>query len=649
MRFDQSQIVPGNPELPGAALVGTDMNFTLESTAPVGKVFLLLYRKGARKPSQVIRMQEEYQTGRVYSVRIRNFDPDLYEYNYQIDDQVVCDPCAHKLVGREKFGQSMSQEPHRVRCGFLGREPLVWGEKERSFRLSFSEMVLYKLHVRGYTKLVKTVDQKKGTFAGLQTMIPYWKELGVNTIELMPAYEFDEIPQDAKQTDTDMVKVTEKKAAGRINYWGYGSGYYFAPKSAYCASDNPEKEFSELVRSLHESGMACVMEFYFPEEVTPNLVLNILHFWKLHYHVDGFHLLGEGAPVEMALKDAILSDTKIFAPFFDMGRLPSGQVSPERNFAEYNAGFLEDMRRLLKSDEGMVSQVKYRMTRTDARQAVVNFMAYQDGFTLHDMVCYNEKHNEENGEDNLDGSDFNYSWNCGAEGVTRKKGIRQFRLVQLRNAMAMVLLSQEVPMIYGGDEFGNSQKGNNNAYCQDNPIGWIDWSGLKRNASLVSFVKKLITFRREHPVLHMGMQLENRQYQYKGIPLLSFHGEKAWYSNSENSSRMLGIMYAGACVKKADGSSDDTIYIALNFHWEKKEFALPKLDENLVWRKVIDTSEPDTDGFCESSSLTYERTVTVAGRSITVLIGKSMSEDVRTIEEENDPSPDKTLCDDHQA
>ena len=614
--------VPGDPQMAGAARVGDAFNFTIEA-AQDARVSLLIYRKNAGRPEYTFELGEAFRTGRLFSARIASFDPALYEYNYSIDGVVRPDPCARRMNGLRQFGvRAGEDDPHGVRCGFLSDTPYAWHDGEYA-PPGYRDMILYKVHVRGYTRARANIGRKKGTFAGLTQMIPYWTELGINALELMPAYEFDEFPRPSQRQGTGLVNI-RTEPTGRINYWGYGPGQYFSPKQAYCASADPEAEVCALVDALHQAGIACIMEFYFPAGTTPLTVLQILHFWRMHYHIDGFHLLGDGVPLNAVLQDALLADTMIMAAGADPGLLHAGREGKtpiRRVFAEYNAGFLEDMRRFLKSDEGMVEQVKYRLGRTDSRYAVINFMAYQDGFTLMDAVSYNYKHNEANGEENHDGSEFNYSWNCGTEGPTRRQAIRQLRLSQICNAFAMVLFAQEVPMIYGGDEFGNSQDGNNNAYCQDNPTGWVDWKAFKKNEVIYDFVRQAIAFRKAHPVLHLGEDLSRPRFRGRGFPVMSFHGERAWFCSSENYSRLLGVMYSGPRTLMPDSAQDDHLYVAYNFHWEEREVALPNLPDQLVWKKVLDTSAgPDQWDF-STDGRTYEKILEMAPRSIIVLQG----------------------------
>lgn len=611
-----TRVEPGYPLILGANKLINGYNFTVE-VPEEAEASLLLYRKKAKTPTEKIPFTKEFRTGRICSFSLPEFKPEEYEYNFCIDGKVYPDPCAYSIRGREKFGEAMDADLHKIRCGFLPEEEYDW-EGDSFPEISYKDMVLYKLHVRGYTKLYKEVGNRKGTFSGLIDMIPYWKKLGINAVELMPAYEFMEVPV----IEPDSGFISERRQEGKVNYWGYIPGYYFAPKRSYCATREPEREFKNFVKELHKAGIECIMEIYFPKEINPFLTLRVLHFWKLYYHVDGFHLLGEGLAIDLILKDGLLSRTKLMVPGFNPYDIYQGKIPKHRNLAEYNMGFLQDMRRFLKSDEEAVEGAAYRIKHNADTHAVINYMACQDGFTLNDMVTYNYKHNEANMEDNQDGSSYNYSWNCGVEGPSRKMMIRQIRERQMRNAFLLLLLSQGVPMIYGGDEIANSQAGNNNAYCQDNAVGWVDWKGLKKNEGLLRFVQEAIAFRREHPILHTEKELKGTDYKTKGFPDISFHGERAWYCSYDNTCRLLGVMYCGAYAEKADGEPDDFIYIAYNFHWESREIALPNLPEGLKWKKAADTGNVDNDSFFCQQEEEHMKSIEIGPRTIVVLLAK---------------------------
>ena len=611
MPSSKLHIVPGNPEILGATVSGTTCNFALEAREDAA-VSLLLYENHMKEPTAVFELGEDYRTGSVFSAEVSSFDPSSFDYNFLLNGKVVIDPCARKIVGRERFGVAPSPEdPHEVRCGFLREGSFSWNG-EKAVQKDFSNMVLYKLHVRGYTKTNIAIPAKeRGTFAGLGRMISYLVDLGVNAVELMPCYEFAECP--TSPSSGEMVNV--KAASGKINFWGYGPGNYFAPKASYAATRDASLEVCSLVKAMHQAGIAVLMEFFFPNGIDPKTALSALHFWRLTYHVDGFHLLGDPLVASLAVKDALLSDTVLFAPL----EFPPEDIIrkiPSRTYGVYHSAFLEDMRRFLKSDEGLVDSVRYRFSRWDKNFGTVNYMAFQDGFTLLDMVSYNYRHNEDNGEGGQDGSSANYSWNCGVEGPTRKASIRALRQVQLRNAFALTILSRGIPLIYAGDEFGNSQKGNNNAYCQDNALGWVDWKGSGRFDWLRDFVKQLIAFRKAHPILRMNVG-EERSYGGRGFPSISFHGERAWFCNNESSSRLLGILYAGSCA-----GEEEYLYLAFNFYWEEKDIALPTLGKGDIWRVLMCTSQKEPWHHDEEEGK-FEKQFPVPPRSIMILAGKT--------------------------
>lgn len=612
-----TRIEKGFPLFLGANKIHNGYNFALE--VPKGtEASLVLYRKRGKMPLQEIPLTEEYRSGEICSVYLPEFSVNEYEYNYRINGKILQDPCAYAIHGKEHFGvRPKTLQEHKIRCGFLKEEPYDW-EGDNGQNIPYENLILYKIHVRGYTKQYKLPQKERGTFAGLIKMIPYWQSLGVNGIELMPAYEFSEIPPEEEQTGM----VTEKRSQEKVNFWGYVPGYYFAPKSAYCATEDPQKEFCDLVKALHKAGISCIMEMYFPGEVNGVVALRALQFWKLHYHVDGFHLSGEGVPAKLILRDKLLADTKIMLPGVNMGETFGQAPHMYRNIAEYNDSFQKDMRRFLKSDEDTIQGAAYQIKKNPDDHGVINYMASQDGFTLMDLVSYNYKHNEANGEDNNDGSSYNFSWNCGVEGPSRKLLVRQMREKQIRNAFLFTLLSQGTPMIYGGDELGNSQEGNNNAYCQDNPVGWVDWKGLKKNETILAFAKAALAFRRAHPILHMDKELKGVDYKTKGCPDISFHGERAWYLNTDNTCRLLGVMYCGAYAQKKDGTPDDYIYIGYNLHWEPRKIALPNLPGGIKWKKAADTSDMSGCGFYEEMQEQEEKVIEIPPRTVVVLVGK---------------------------
>lgn len=605
---------PGSPSPLGAAAGNGGYNFA--AVIPGGSTAsLLLYRRGSQEVFQEIPISADQMTGEVGAVFVEGVSPEKYEYNYLIDGVVTQDVCAAAIVGREHFGAPWDEEnPHAVRCALCVLPQMETAPPE----IPFEDSLIYKLHVRGFTMGKNSKVRKKGTFEGIREKIPYLKELGVTAVELMPPYEFDELPNPARRRKEKYPGAAAKQE--RLNFWGYEKGCYFAPKASYCASRNPIQEFASLVDALHKNHMECIVEFFFPAEISPLYAMDVLHYWQRVYRVDGFHLMGEGAPLQLAAGDPLLRRTKLLGIGFDTERIYHGREPKTRNLAEYNQAFQNAMRRYLKGDEGMLEEAAARIRRNPAACGVINYMAEHDGFTMYDMVSYESKHNEENGEENRDGSDMNFTWNCGAEGESRKTAVRKLRMKQLKNAFLFLMLSQGTPLIYNGDEMGNTQSGNNNAYCQDNPLGWNDWNRSKWNQQLFGFVRDAAAFRREHPILHGAQELHISDYRSKGIPDLSYHGEKAWFPDFTYRQRALGVMYNGAY----HGEKDEIIYVAYNMYWEPLPFALPSLGEKKSWRCAVNTAvEQSFFPAGETESLSPNtKSIEVPARAIVILIGE---------------------------
>ncbi len=438
----------------------------------------------------------------------------------------------------------------------------------------------------------------------------------------MPVMEFDEIIVEDGKTGKPFGK---KKATGSLNYWGYGGGYYFAPKASYSSGrkKNPIQELKTLVRELHKNRLELVVELYFKGTESPSFVLDVVRFWVREYHVDGIHLIGN-VPLQSIGEDPYLSRTKLFATSWD--GVDKGKV---RHLAEYHDGFMLDMRRFLKGDEDQINRFAINCRKNPERNGIINYMANTNGFTMMDMVSYDVKRNEANGEHNRDGSDYNFSWNCGVEGPTKKKKILELRKKQIRNGMLLLFLSQGTPLLLAGDEFGNSQSGNNNAYCQDNEVSWLNWNLLKTNGDLFQFVKSCIEFRKAHPIFHMKKEAVGMDYLGCGNPDMSYHGVKAWRPEFESFRRQIGVLYCGEYGKKSDGTCDEYFFVMYNMHWDLHEFGLPKLPRKRRWHLVVDTGREEKMEFAQAGQeplLKEQMTYSVEGRSIVVLMGKTYKE-----------------------
>lgn len=616
------RVEEGNSWQPGIKRVRDGICFTV-AVPDKKRCSLLLYQKGEEEVTASIPMGSSVRFGDLRSVVVRQLPIEKYEYNYLIDGKVVTDPYARQISGRRQWGEGVTEKKKLRGRALL--EEYDW-EGDRQLNIPYEDVIAYATHVRGFTKHPSSRVKAKGTLKGIREKIPYLKELGINQLELMPVYDFAEVPINEEETNQKYRPLQTEQE--QMNYWGYTEGYYFAPKASYCASENPVREMKDLVKDLHQNGIELILEFYFPKGVRASLIADCIRFWVLEYHIDGVHINRDQVPVEALAQEPLLSHTKIMTESFRMDEIYEEKYIPSyKNLAEYNDGFMIAARRLLKGDEGQLQEFTWRVRRNPSKHAVMNYMASHNGFTLMDLVSYDEKHNEANGEENRDGSDFNYSWNCGEEGSCRKKKIVELRMKQLRNAFLLLMLSQGTPLIYGGDEWGNSQSGNNNVYCQDNELSWINWKTGKAESFLPEYVKALIAFRKEHPVFRQPKEMRMTDYLSCGYPDLSYHGKRAWYGDFENYSRSTGVLYAGDYIEaNSKGEQKDSyFYVAYNMHWTPHEFALPGLPGGLEWKIAIDTDVEGVGGiYPEGKEVTLEeqRTVVVPERTILVLIGR---------------------------
>ena len=597
---------PGDWTRAGVTKTGQGVNFTLE-LPEAETAELLLFQKGEEEPEAVIPMGEKVM-GDLCSIFLKGFRPERYEYAYRIGEEVFVDPRAERILGRKDFGEWDPETGVPALRGGFAFEAYNW-ENDRHPKIPYEEGILYHLHVRGFTKNQDSRVRHKGTFVGLAEKIPYLKELGVNQLLLMPVYDFDERILPEKEKNFPYQKEGQEP---KLNYWGYGKARYFAPKSTYSVKD-PVKEFKDLVKKLHAEGIEILMEIFFPEGTEERLIFDCLEHWVRDYHVDGFYLMGDGSMNRFLARDPMFAGTKLLSAWFDTDNIYERKKTPAfRNLAEHNDGFLADARRFLKGDEDQLPAFTWRVRKNPAKCAVINYITHHDGFTLMDLVSYEERHNEANGEGGQDGPAYNFSWNCGVEGPSRKKKIQELRLQQMKNAFLLLLFSQGTPMILAGDEFGNSQRGNNNPYCQDNAISWLEWNGLKKQTELFEFVKAAIAFRKTHPLLHQAKELQGTSGSVLGYPDVSCHGQQAWYGNFETTSRHFGMMYCG--------EEGEYLYVAYNLHWKEQSFALPKLPEGLSWQLVFDTE----DGASPEKEIKWidQKSFETPPRSILVLEGR---------------------------
>ncbi len=571
---------------------------------------------------------EELRIGTLYCVRLEGICVSKFTYRFFVDDLEFCDPYARKISGREKWGAPTGEKAPVYAEFDCKMESYDW-KGDKCLEIPYKDSIIYSLHMRGFTKHPSSGVASKGTFEGLSEKVDYIKSLGVTAIEAMPVYDFNEIIYNPAYTTFKVQNLPfmEDKNVWeyRINYWGFADkdNYYFAPKYSYGSGKDPVSSCKDMIRTLHENGIEFIMQIYFSKEQTHAFIQEVLRFWVMEYHVDGFHLMGIGLPMELLGKDPILKHTKIYCETTMSNKIyEDGQVPQFRNIGCYREDFRFDSRKFLKGDEDMLARMGAYVKENSEYEAQIHHITDYRGFTLLDLVSYDRKHNEENGEDNRDGSDYNYSWNCGAEGPSRKKAITALRLSQRKNALSMLMLSQATPLLMAGDEFGHSTGGNNNAYCHDSKVNWLNWKCDKSGEELLAFTKQLITFRKQHPILHSEKLMRAMDYASKGYPDISYHGEQAWYAQFENYNRHLGIMYCGLYEQKADMSPDDFIYIAYNMHWITHEFALPILPKDYEWKVAYATRSLVDDTLFDAEQ--EQKKVMTAPRSVLVLVGKQI-------------------------
>lgn len=608
MELKNIKIDLGNPLIMGATKIGDSINFALVAKLD-SKCQVILYDKNTKKQVAEIPFQSNHVTGNIYAMSVSGIDFDKYFYNFLVNDKVVTDEYSKALVGKENWG-----EPCENLMSVIVDQKFDW-EKDSPLRIPFSETIMYRLHVRGFTKHSSSKVKNKGTYLGIVEKIPYLKELGITMIDLMPTYEFNEV--DNKPVTS--MKGDFKLRANTLNYWGYTDGYPMAPKASYAATTVPGgevDEFKYMIKELHKNGIEVSMEFFFVPETNPGLIIDTLRYWVMEYHIDGIHINAEDAVMKMIEKDNILSATKIFT-YNVVAQGDYYNQNSKTNMAYLADDFMISARRFIKGDEDMLNDIVHKIKANPPGMTVVNYIANHNTFTLYDSVSYDRKYNEANGENNTDGADYNYSWNCGTEGETKKRTVMELRKRQIKNGLAMVLLSQGVPMIYAGDEMCNSQKGNNNPYCLDNEISWTNWNNTKLSKEIFEFTKYLIAFRKEQKILHMSQQTHQMDYKSYGLPDMSYHGTKAWYADFSNFNRHFSAMYCGKYATLEGAKDKGDLLIAYNMFWDELKFGAPSARNKKKWKVVFSTNTSVVEG-----EQIKDRMFDVPGRSIVVLQAK---------------------------
>ncbi|MGN0506100.1 MAG: alpha-amylase [Lachnospiraceae bacterium] len=557
---------------------------------------LLLYETGAETPVEELAMPQVAKG--IFSLDVKLADKGKqtengYEYLYRAGDSLLCDKYAVQIAGRNSFGR----EPEYVRSCVCLPEKC----KNQYVRHPLEELILYKLHVRGFTMSPTSGVKHPGTYDGLAEKIPYLKELGINAVLLLPVTEFDELAGEHHRRSGMVFGMPERTYAGqkkesgilkeepnrKVNYWGYRTGntFYFAPKASYAA--NPAQacqEFAAMVDAFHEAGIDVYLEMMFDAECTQAQMLDVLRYWVRTYGVDGFHINDAELPLSLVAGDAYLQDTVFFATTVTE---QLKNAYPGR-LLEYRDNFSVEMRRYLKGDEGLVPALYHHFKYCRIGAGCVHYITDHNGFTLRDLYSYDVRHNEANGENGRDGAEYNFSWNCGEEGVTKKQKVEALRLKMMKNALMVLLLSRGIPMLLAGDEVARTKSGNNNSYCQDNEISWMDWGLCRKNKELLEYTKMLIALRKEHPMFWQERELRETDFLACGYPEISLHGVAPWQVDSSGYNRLAGILFCGNYVRKPDKTFEPHFYLLFNMHWEPHTFELP-MQGDVQWQVLFAT------------------------------------------------------------
>lgn len=680
------KIRPGFFRMYGACVASNGVSFTINSHGAT-RCTLLLFKPQASKPYARIPFPDSYRIGDTYSMLVFDIKPDEFEYAFSFDgpyepakgllfneENVLLDPYSRAVTGQRKWGEKPEGGKDFEYRARVVKSSFDWGDIKQ-LEQPFEDLVIYETHVRGYTKDKSSGVSAPGTFAGLKDKIPYLKDLGINAVELMPIFEFDEMESARVVDDVQL-----------YNYWGYNTVSFFAPNTSYAFNEEHNHEGDELkslIKALKENGIEVILDVVFNHTaegnemgpcfsfkgidnnvyymLTPDahyynfsgcgnvmncnhpvvrsFIIDCLRHWAIEYRVDGFRfdlasILGRdqnGAPManppilESLAFDPVLGKMKLIAEAWDAGGLYQVGSFPSWNrWAEWNGRYRDDMRSFLKGDDGMAGNAITRITgsrdlyslESRGHKASVNFMTCHDGFTLYDLYSYNEKHNEKNGWNNTDGDNNGHSWNCGAEGETDDPNVNGLRRRLIKNAFAALLCSRGPAMFFAGDEFCNTQFGNNNAYCQDNIISWLDWSRLEEFKEIHDFVRHMIQFRKEHPILRKMTKPSSCQF-----PEISVHNGTPFNASTDYKTKLIGIMYAG---RNEEDTEDDIVFYCMNAYWEPLVMQLPVLPNGKHWHVDTNTNAEYFDGedFTAKTELLGVNTIRVPARTTIILVAE---------------------------
>lgn len=559
-----------------------------------------------------IDVPREYRIGNVYSVVCMGQSVKRCCYRILRGSRSVVDEYAPLVLGRNIWNDASREQRDFLVFGGVQEAEYLW--KNNRPEILPADMVIYKLHMRGFTMNHGLKRGEKGNYKGLLQRAAYLKELGITSIEFQPVYDFEELMLESGRTIEPNGQVREYvKRLDKLNYWGYGSAYYMAPKASYFGGKEAQRNCKEMIDTLHGMGMEVIWEMSFAQDVTSDYMLDCLWYWVKEYRVDGFHLLGSNVPMKRIAASKHLARTKIFHDHIPQDILDNEKGT--KHLFVYDDSFLCVCRQMQNHMQGSMVQFTNYLRRQNKKYGFVNYMANTSGFTLMDSYCYGEKHNWANGEENRDGNNINYSYNCGVEGETKNRKIINHRMREMRNGLCAVFLSQSVPLIQAGDEVANTQKGNNNPYCQDNSVGWVQYINTKGRKQLLEFTRHLIAFRKAHPILRMEGAMQLSDYRHLGVPDLSYHGSEPWLMGIGEERKAIGILYGGDYQSREEAY----VFVAYNYHYQDTWLAIPKIPRAGKWALVMNTAMEDTFSF-EPIVMDEQKKILVPRGSVAVLV-----------------------------
>lgn len=693
VKYSQGTALPFGPSV----VEGNAVNFSINSVHATSCT-LVLFHKGAKEPYAEIELPASFRKGNNFAIKVYDLDLKQLEYGFRFDGpydktrgllfdktKILMDPYSYGVAGHDtwaKMDYASSSYPLR---SYIPISDFDW-EGDKPLNRPLEDCVIYETHVRSFSMDPFSTTENPGTYQAIAESSDYLKYLGVNCIELLPIYDFNEREFDFRN-DSNI-----------LNLWGYSPISFFAPKASYAAIKSQgvsqgvqeqelptsQDQFKAMVKALHKDGIEVILDvvynhtaeftpkdngqpliynfrgidnptYYMLQEdgtdqnfsgcfntfncnnpIASQLILDSLRYWVTEYHIDGFRFdlasvlsRGEdGEPVkgpqllDAIAQDPVLANTKLIAEAWDAaGLYQMGSFPGPSKWSEWNDRYRNTLRSFLLGDanagQDLVKRIEGSPDIFHAKDAAasINFVTCHDGFTLADLYAYKSKHNLANGEKNKDGSDWNISDNCGIEGETMNTTILKLRKQCVKNALTILLMSRGVPMLLAGDEIGNSQSGNNNAYCQDNPIGWINWARARYNTDLFGLVHRLLTIRKEHPVLR-SRSFSHRPTKY-GFPELSFHGIHINDIHLDSPMLTFAALYVET-TEHYKVEEDCFIYVGMNQYQETQPMELPQLPDGFVWRKYIDTS----DNNHREKPLITESHYILAPRSTAVIIGR---------------------------